>query len=163
MKVLLWIKKEVFHVFPVFVFFLVAFVAINVVEGYLFRRAGIAPVTFLQIVIAAALVAKILLVIDHLKLVNLFKNQPLIWTVLWKTLVYWVMTSWIRLLLRFFPFIVRGEPLEFDLDNFIWQMDWHFFGAVQVVYLLLFLQFVTGRELTEVIGVQKMRKLFFGI
>ncbi len=161
-KVFKWVTKEFLHIFPVFVFFFLAFVVINIVEDYLFKRAGIAPFSLLQIFVAAALIAKILLVVDHTGFINLFSKKPLIWTSLWKTFVYWGMTGIIRALIRLVPFIVRGQPLEFDLDNFIWQMDWHFFWAVQVVYLMLFFLFVTARELTEVIGFHKMRRLFFG-
>lgn len=161
-KILAWIWKELLHVLPVFIFFFSAFVVINIVERHIFEKAGIAPYTLLEIFIAAALIAKILLVIDHVRLINLFQGRPLIWASLWKTFVYWGLTALIRILLRFAPFIIRGKSLEFDWDTFVWQMDWNLFEAVQVVYLMLFFLFVTIRELTQVIGFHKMRKLFFG-
>lgn len=157
-----WIKKETLHVFPVFLFFFICFNVINLTLSFLLKRAGLSPFTYVEILIAAGLIAKILLVIDHLPVVNIFHRHPLIYTVVWKTLFYSMITVCVRVTLRLIPFLGGIESLKLDLRNFFAQMDWRLFFAIQIWNLMLFFIFVTGRELTRVIGPAKMRQIFFG-
>jgi hypothetical protein len=162
MKVLLWIKKEIFHVLPVFLFFLVFFTLINAAEMFLFERAGIARIHFTEIVVAAALVAKIFLVVDHLPIIHLFRRRPLAYGILWKTVFYWVLLFVVRILVRFVPFLFHGGSFQEDLNAFISHVNWSLFASVQIYYFLLLFIFVTFQELTAKIGPAKMRQLFFG-
>lgn len=75
MRLWLTIKREFLHVLPIFLFFLVSFTLINWTESFLFRRSGITPFGFLEVAIAAALIAKIVLVVDHLPLTHLFRKK----------------------------------------------------------------------------------------
>jgi hypothetical protein len=155
-------KREFWHIFPVFVFFLIAFNVINMTEIFLFERAGLSPFTFFNILVAAGLVAKIILVIDHLPFTNLFPNKPLIYNSIWKTLLYSSITLVVRLCIRLTPFLLENEPVSIEFEQFIDQVNWPLFISIQAWYVLLFFLFVTVRELTEVIGVEKMRRIFFG-
>lgn len=162
MKLLHWIKDQFLHVFPVFVFFLIMFSIINATEMFLFKRAGMTTFSFLYIAVTAAVIAKVILVIDNLPLVNLFPNKPLIFTTLWKTGIYWAINLCVRLAIRFTPFLFSGEGFPSQLNTFSKQMDWPLFKAIQVWYLMLFFLFVVSRELILAIGPVKVRKLFFG-
>lgn len=73
-----WIKQEILHVIPVFLYFFIFFTLINWIETFLFEANGMSPFRFYEVVIAAALIAKIVLVVDHLPWINWFKNRPLI-------------------------------------------------------------------------------------
>lgn len=157
-----WIRDQILHVLPVFIFFLIAFTAINYTVSYLLLRAGISPISFLNIVIAAALIAKIVLVIDNLPWIDLFPKKPLIYNTLWKTFVYWTLTLIIRLILRFFPYLFNHTSFENEMNNFAKHFDWRLFSSVQSFYLMLIFVFVTARELTLIIGPLKIRKIFFG-
>ncbi|MES2273558.1 MAG: hypothetical protein V4487_05165 [Chlamydiota bacterium] len=161
-KFYLWTKREFLHILPVFIFFLISFNIINMTEIFLFKKAGITPFTFLHILIAAGLIAKVILVIDHLPFTNLFRNKPLIYNSLWKTLIYWLITLAVRFCMLLFPFLFERETFSMEFHNFVSQINWRLFTSIQTWYLLLFFLFVTVRELTEVIGPAKMRKIFFG-
>lgn len=156
-----WIRREMAHVLPVFLFFLLFFVLINWTESYLFEGAGIRGFSLGEIAIAAALIAKIILVVDHLPLIHHFRRYPLAYGILWKTLFYWVVLFIVRLLIRFVPFL-WGHPLESDLLIFIQTVHWNVFFSVQVYYLMLLFIFMTFQELTYKIGIERMRELFFG-
>lgn len=156
-----WIKQEILHVIPVFLYFSIFFTLINWIETFLFEANGISPFRFYEVLIAAALIAKIVLVVDHLPWINRFKNRPLIFSISWKTSIYWALLFFTRLLIRFIPFLFGGT-FEMDFHRFITQVNWNVFISIQAFYLLLLFIFVSFQELTVRIGSEKMRRLFFG-
>jgi len=163
MKVYLWITRAILRVLPIFFFFLIFFLLINSIETYLLEGTGIQAFRFVEIILAAALIAKIILLVDHLPLINRFRKYPLAYGILWKTLFYWIVLLFIRLLVRFTPFLFKnGSHLDWDVNQFDHQMHWNLFLSIQAYYLMLLFIFVTFQELTYKIGIEKMRKLFFG-
>ncbi len=147
-----WIKKEFRHILPVFLFFFIAFNLINWIESFLLKRSGIEPFSLISIAIGAALVAKIFLVADHVLLNAPVKKKPLIYLVVWKTILYWAITGVVRLLIRLTPFLFLDEGMSGDLLSFFQEIDWHLFAAVQSRYLMLLFLYVTARELARVIA-----------
>lgn len=163
LKLLLWVKKEILHVVPVFLFFLFFFTLINWIETFLFLRAGITPFHYIEVAIAAALIAKIVLVVDHLPIIHLFRRQPLIYAIFWKTALYWVLLVLLRLSIRFTPIVYEnGFDLRYDWAVLLSRVQWDLFFSIQAFYLMLLFIFVTFQEVTYKIGPEKMRHLFFG-
>ena len=109
MRALLWIKKEFYHILPIFFFFLVFFTLINWIEAFLFERMGVTPFGFIEIAIAAALIAKIVLIVDHIPIIQLFRKRPLIYIIFWKTAVYWILLLLVRFCIKFTPFLFGQE------------------------------------------------------
>ncbi len=162
MRILSWIKREIFHVFPVFVFFLVFFTLINGIETFLFLQSGLIPFDFLSIFIAAALIAKIVLVIDHLPVINLFRRHPMIYVILWKMTIYWISLFIVRIAIRFAPFFWQADAhFSTAIELFLANVDWHLFFSIQMFNLMLLFIFVVFQEVTYRIGLEKMRRLFF--
>ncbi len=162
MRFLRWTKREFFHLLPVFLFFAIAFTVINWTEKFLFELAGLTPYSFIEILIAAALVAKVFLVIDYLPWIDLFRKMPLFYRIVWKTLFYWLIVMIVRIAIRLVPFLFSGEGLQFDLSSFFSRMNWKLFFSIQADYLMLLFIFTTARDATLLIGADKMRKIFFG-
>lgn len=139
------------------------FTLINWTEAFLFKRDGITPFGFLEVAIAAALIAKIVLIVDHLPLIRLFRTKPLAYGIIWKTTLYWVLLLIVRLAIRFVPYLFGSDDgFRDDLSLFIEHLDWNLFTSIQIYYLMLLFIFVTFQELTYKIGPAKMRRLFFG-
>ncbi|MBF8263449.1 MAG: hypothetical protein HW387_1114 [Parachlamydiales bacterium] len=161
MKLYLWLKREFLHVIPVFIFFFIAFNIINVTEGLILKKAGIGRFSILEITLAAALIAKILLVLDHLPIVAWVPERPLIYHVIWKTLLYWLITLLVRLTMRLIPYLFTNQRLPVEWEQFVTHVDWPLFYSIQAWYLLLFFFFVTARELINVIGAKKINRIFF--
>lgn len=163
MRVLLWLRKEIVHVLPIFLFFLFFFTLINWTEIFLFEKAGITPFRFLEVAIAAALIGKVILVVDHMRVVHLFRKKPLAYGILWKTALYWAIVLIVRLLIRLVPYLwgAKSSPEE-EFHLFEIQVNWSLFISIQAYYLMLFFIFVTFQELTYKVGPKKMRKMFFG-
>jgi hypothetical protein len=163
MRVFSFIKREFLHVLPVYLFFLVSFTVINWTQVFLFKQVGITPFGFLEIGIAAALIAKIVLIVDHLPLIRLFRTKPLAFGIVWKTAIYWVLVLIVRLCIRFTPYFFEADnSFKEGWTRFISHLNWDLFISIQVYYLMLLFIFVTFQELTYKIGPAKMRRLFFG-
>ena len=163
MRWILWLKREFLHILPIFLFFLISFTLINWIQAYLFERVGVTPFKFLEVAIAAALIAKIVLVADHLPIIHLFRKQPLIYGIFWKTGFYWILLLIVRLAVRFVPFLFdSGTSFQNAVDRFIAISNWNLFISIQLYYLMLLFIFVTFEELAFKIGTRKMRRLFFG-
>jgi hypothetical protein len=162
-RILRWLKKEVLHILPIFLFFLFFFTLINWTEAFLFEREGITPFRFAEVAIAAALIAKIVLVVDHFRIVHLFRQRPLAYIIFWKTALYLVILLIVRFLIRLVPYLFESKSgFREDFILFVSHMNWNLFISIQVYYLMLLFIFVAFQELTYKIGPAKMRRLFFG-
>jgi hypothetical protein len=153
-----WLKKEIIRVFPAFLFFFISFNLINITEGFIFQEAGIGRFSFLTILIASALVAKVLVVIDNLPFINVFPNKPLVYNIIWKTMLYGVVTGIVRLLIRLVPFLSKDDSIE----SFFQDTNWSLFFAILSWYFILYFVFVTFRDFAETVGFAKVRRIFFG-
>lgn len=162
MRFINWVKREFLRVFPAFVFFLVAFNLINIIEALFLKSKGIPPFSFYTVFLAAAVIAKILVVIEHLPFINAFPEKPLICNVLWKTFIYEASAFIVRLLMRIVPPILESKSFALGYDAFKKAFDSMQFLSIQILYLVLFFTFVTAQELILAIGAVKVRKLFFG-
>ena len=145
------LKREFFHVLPVFLFFLTAFFLINLNERFLLKKAGMTPFSFLELALAAGVVAKVFLVIDHLSWIEVCKKKPLVYIVLWKTLLYWMILIAVRVVFRMAPYLLGREGLARDVAAFAEHFDWRFFVSIQGYYVLLLLLYVTFREMAQAI------------
>jgi hypothetical protein len=161
LRVIQWAKREFLHVLPAFIFFLAAFSLICFTERSLLKRGGV-QFSYWTIFIAAALVAKIVLVLDHLRFMKLFERKPLIWNVIWKTVVYAIAVFLLRFSIRLAPFLADRESWGAEFTQFLDTVDWAVFWAVQSWYYTLFFVFNLSREFVLVIGPEKTRRIFFG-
>jgi hypothetical protein len=163
MHMLQIIKKEIVHVLPVFFFFLIFFTLINWIETLLFDQVGMEGFKFYQVLLAAALIAKIVLVIDHMSWIDRYKNTPLAISITWKTLFYWLILFFVRLMIKFVPvFWDNSQNLQADLLQSFSSVQWNLFLSVQAYYLMLLFIFVAFKELVSKIGKKKAKELFFG-
>ncbi len=132
---------------------------INWIESLLFREVGLFSFTLVQITIAAALIAKIVLVADHIPVIRLFREKPLIYGILWKTTLYWTSLFIVRLLIDYVPTLFQDGVEGLKTTS----INWNLFIAIQSYYLMLLFIFVTFQDLTDKIGVKKMKELFLGL
>lgn len=132
-------------------------------QSLMLKSEGIPPYSFLSIVIAAGVVAKVLLLLDHLPFINAFSQKPLIWTILWQSSLYGIGSLLIRFILRVTPFIIKHRSLELGFKNFLQVVDLTTFLGIQLWYILLFFTFVSTRELILTIGTKRVLKVFLGI
>src|SRR5262245_38963183 len=83
-----WIKHEFHEVLPPTIFFLISFHIVVLDRRLMLREYGLPLSSIAGATVAALLVAKVVLIADALSIVNRFPAKPLIYNVVWKTVIY---------------------------------------------------------------------------
>jgi len=157
----MWLKREIYRVFPAFLFFWGAFCLINFTQGLLLHSKGIAPYGFWQVFFAAAVVAKVIIVIDHLPFIEPFSKKPLIFNIVWKTVLYTAASYFVRVLFRMIPFVFETGSISEGYHQFIKAIHPTEFNAIQIWYAILFFGFVLSREFIKIIGLKRTYQILF--
>jgi hypothetical protein len=96
------------------------------------EQYGIKFSDFAAIVVGALIVGKVVLIVDHLPFANRFPNKPLIYNVVWKTIIYVLAALLVRLTEHLVPLIIKygsfREAMARIVDEVVWPHFW-------VVYL----------------------------
>lgn len=82
------IKHEFHEVIPPTIFFLISFHIVLLDRALMLREYGLQISSVAGAVVAALLVAKVVLIADKLPFINRFPDKPLMYNVLWKTMIY---------------------------------------------------------------------------
>jgi len=160
-KVLAKVKEEFLEVLPITIFFFIAFHLIALTNALMLREHGIDIANQVAATIGALLVAKVVLVADKLPWINRFPHKPLMYNVIWKTLIYFGCTFVVRFAEHLFPLLFEGKGLGFATHHLLNEIIWPHFWAIQIWLLVLFFIYSAGRELVRVLGSTQVLDLYF--
>src|SRR5205814_9017591 len=82
------LKEEFLALLPPTIFFFVALHIVALVRVLMLKGTGISPMSTMSIAVAALILGKAVLLADMLPMINRFPHNPLIYNVVWKTLIY---------------------------------------------------------------------------
>lgn len=161
-KIIGRLVKELLHVLPAFIFFLIMFYILVVTKALTLREYGITPHGSAVAIVGALIVAKVILIADKLPFLNLYPKKPLAWNVALKTIAFGMITfvflfveETIRAAHKYGGFSAGYEHLKADI---IWPALW-----VREIWLTVLLVFYcSGIELARIIGFERIREIFFG-
>jgi hypothetical protein len=144
------------------IFFFVGFNFIVLTSNLLVARYLVGLTNFMLTTMAALVVGKAVLVANHLRLLRRYDRAPLIWPILFKTAVYWIVVFLARLLERLVHFVAveRQHPFEF-VPYLVTTFSWHRFLAISLWILVLFLIYETATEFSSLFGRGEITRLFF--
>ena len=136
------IKEKLVHEFkslvPVTVYFLFANELLAVTHRLLLSEYGITVSSFVRAIVLALVIAKVVLLLDHVPLMNVFRNKPRVYNVLWKSAMYFVASLIVQIaegIIR--PWIASGS-LQTGVEMFNAETVWVRFYLVQMwMYALL--------------------------
>ena len=153
------IRHEIRELLPAVIYFVITFNIIGFTKVLMLRDYGITVSTFVGATLGALLVAKAVLLVGVLPFTEPFPKIPIMYNVLWKTLLYTVAAIMIQLIEE----IIRSLLKHGDLAP-TWDVSWppHFWG-IQIWLVMVLLVFCTFRELIRVLGPEKAREIFLGI
>ena len=143
------------------VFFLIAFHIIVMERALIAREYGLHPLSVVSATFAALLVAKVVLIADMLPIINRFPEKPLIYNVVWKTVIYVGASLLVHYLEHLIPLWWR-MGFRAGNEHLRSELVWPHFWAVQLLLVVLFLIYAAMRELVRVIGRERVRQIFFG-
>ena len=147
---------------PPTIFFFIGFNFIVLTTNLLVAQYGVAVSNFMLATVAALVVGKAVLVANAMSLLRRYDRAPLIQPILYKTIFYWGIVFFARLLERFvhFAIIERNSPADFPA-YLITTFSWHRFVAISLWIFVLFLIYVTVTEVSHLFGSGELRRLFF--
>jgi hypothetical protein len=155
------LMHELRQLIPVILFFFVAFQLLALTQTMMLEQYGIRVSTFLTATVAALVVAKVVLIADHLPFINRFPEKPLVYNVIWKTVIYFAAS----LAVRYVEHLVDSWR---DMGNFaaanrrlLDEVVWPHFWGVQLWLLILLLLYCAFRELVRALGRDQIIRLFF--
>lgn len=156
------LKHELKEAIPPFLYFLVAFHLVASLRALMQQEYGIQAGTVMNATIAALIVAKVVVLADLLPIVNRFPGKPLVYNILWKTLIYQAAAIFVAYLERLWDAYREVGSFAAANAHMVEAVVWPHFWAVQILMLVLFLQYCTLREFGRAVGGPRMRALFLG-
>jgi len=159
----LWegIKHEFYEVLPPTIFFLISFHIIAINRLLMLRQYGLPLSSVAGATIGALLVAKVVLIADQIGIVNRFPEKPLIYNVVWKTVIYTIASLFVHYLEHLVP--VWWHMGDFGAANrhVVDEIVWPHFWAIQIWLVVLLFVYCSMRALIRAVGRERVIGMFF--
>jgi hypothetical protein len=156
------LKEEFLAMIPPTIFFFFTLGLVAVVRMLMTKGTGIPISTPIQVALGALILGKAVLISDMLPIINRFPDKPLFYNVAWKTVIYFLVALVIHYLERLFDFWKAAGGFAAANEKLLAEMVWPHFWAIQIILLVLIFGYCVMHELARVIGVNKLRGMFFG-
>jgi hypothetical protein len=153
------IGREIRELLPAVIYFVITFNIIGFTKVLILREYGITASTFVGATLGAFLAAKAVLLVGVLPFMEPFPKIPILYNVLWKTLLYALAAVLIQVLEEVIRTLLKYGGLAPVWDT-LWRPH---FWAIQIWLVMVLLVFCTFRELIRVLGPEKAREIFLGI
>jgi len=155
------LKEEFLAVLPPTVFFFIALHIIGLVRVLMTEGTGLPVTSSAQIALAALIIGKSVLLADLWPPINRFPDKPLIYNIVWKTIIYYVVASFIHYLERLYDFGKAAGGIVAGNERLLAEIVWPHFWALQIILLVVILNYCVIRELGRVLGEKRMIRMFF--
>jgi len=155
------LKEEFLALLPPTIFFFIALHIVGLVRVLMTRGTGLPATSSAQIAIAALIIGKAVLLADLWPAINRFPHRPLIYNIVWKTVIYYAVASFIHYLERLYDFTKAAGGIAAGNEKLLAEIVWPHFWALQIVLLVIILNYCVIRELGRVLGERRMIRMFF--
>ena len=156
------IKEEFLALLPPTIFFFVALHVIALVRSLMVEGTGLPVISSMQIAMGALILGKAVLLADLLPAINRFPDKPLAYNVAWKTAIYFVIATFLHYMERLFDFWKEAGGFAAANEKLLAAIVWPHFWGIQIILLVLILNFCVLREFGRVMGNDKLMAMFFG-
>ena len=155
------LKEEFLKMVPPTAFFFIALHIIALVRSLFTNGQGLPPTSSLQIALSALILGKAVLLADMMPAINRFPDKPLAYNVAWKTALYFALASLIHYLERLYDAYKEAGSLAAANAKLLTQIVWPHFWGLQIVILVMVLNYCAIRELGRALGEERIFRLFF--
>jgi hypothetical protein len=156
------IKHEVQSVIPPTLFFFVAIGLLMLTKRLMLQQYGIPFSDFAAVVVGALIVGKVVLIADALPFINRFPEKPLIYNVVWKTIIYILAAFLVRLAEHLVPLVIKYGGFREAIARLAEEIVWPHFWIIYLWLSVLLFVYCALRELIRAIGRDQVLRLFFG-
>ena len=155
------LKEEFLAVLPPTAFFFVALHIVGLVRVLMTQGTGLPVMSSAQIALAALIIGKAVLLADLWPAINRFPQKPLMYNIVWKTVIYYVVASFIHYLERLYDFGKEAGGIVAGNQKLLATIVWPHFTAIQIVLLVIIFNYCVIRELGRAIGEERLLRMFF--
>jgi hypothetical protein len=155
------VAKELREAAAPFAFFFVVFLLARVTKALTLEEYHITPTGTAVAALGALIVAKAILVADALPITRRFERHPLIYPILWKTLIYYLITCVFHYIEEAIPFIRKAGGVVAGQHAMLAEVSWPHVGAAQLWIFFCVLLYCFGNELIEAVGRERVKRLLF--
>jgi hypothetical protein len=155
------LKEEFLAVLPPTLFFFIALHIVGLVRVLMTEGTGLPVTSSAQIALAALIIGKAVLLADLWPPINRFPEKPLVYNIVWKTVIYYVVASFIHYLERLYDFAKEAGGIVAGNERLLSEIVWPHFWALQIILLVVILNYCVIRELGRVLGEKRMIRMFF--
>jgi hypothetical protein len=156
------IEHEFWEVLPPTIFFFVSFHIVLLDRALMAKEYGFKAASMAAATVAALLVAKVVLIADKLPMINRFPEKPLMYNVVWKTVIYVAASLLLHYLEHLLPTWWRMGSFGAANEHLASKIVWPHFWAIQLWLTVLIFVYCSLRELVRVIGRHRVMQIFFG-
>ena len=155
------LKEEFLAVLPPTLFFFVALHIVGLVRALMTQGTGLPVTSAAQIALASLILGKAVLLADLWPPINRFPQKPLIYNIVWKTVIYYAVASFIHYLERLYDFASEAGGIIVGNEKLLSEIVWPHFWALQIILLVVIFNYCVIRELGRVLGEKRMIRMFF--
>lgn len=156
----LW-ERAIYHLLPPTLYFFVAFNLISFTTDLLVRNTWFRPTSFVLATTTALVVAKVVLVVDRVRLIDKYRGSPLILPIIYKSIFYSLVVLLVRFVEKMLDFAWEAGGFGDVFQSMVAAFTWHRFVAVQIWIFICFLVYVFGTELNALVGDGQLVRLLF--
>jgi hypothetical protein len=156
------LEIEIRKILGAALFFAVAACLVVSTDKLLVWGSDLRTVSFIAAIVAGLIIAKVMLVVDLLPFVDAYPHKPLVYNIAWKAPVYIAAVLVFRYTEHVVHHLFSGASLAAASSQAMQPFAQPAFWANAIWLAVLFLVFLTTRELSRALGKDKMRLLFLG-
>jgi hypothetical protein len=156
------IKHEIMELLPPVIFFFIAFHILAFSRALMLRQYGVSMSAVAGVAVGALVAGKVVLLADLLPFINRFPDKPLVYNILWKTMIYVIAAVIIHYLEELIPLWWRAGDFSAANRKLFDEIVWPHFWALQLWLSVLLFVYCAGRELTRALGPKEVRRMLFG-
>ena len=157
------LKREFLHVLPPTVFFLVTFNIVAFTTAMALAEFKIEVSTHAVATMLALVIGKVVLVVDKLAMMRRFDGRPLVYPILFKSIMYSVFVLVVRLLEHWVPALIDTGSVVAATDHLANETAWRLFAFGQIWIFVLFVVYTTAVEVMTLFGLtaRQLLAVFF--
>ncbi len=158
-----FVKHEFLQVLPPTIFFLCAFNIVAFTTGLILEQNQIQGSVHAVATVLALVIGKVVLVVNKLPLLQRFNGKPLFYPILFKSTIFTVFVTIVRLLEHWVPALIKtgapGSATEFIIEHIVWR----YFAVGEIWIFVCFLVYITATEVISLFGFNagQLMKVFF--
>jgi hypothetical protein len=157
-----FIVRELHHMLPPTVFFLISFNVIVLTIALISDGTAASLPSHAAASLAALVCGKAVLIADAMPFFNRYPEKPLIWNTAWKAALYLAVTLILRLAEKLISAATGEYGFASGVEHEVAGFEWPRFWAVQLWLAILFLAYAGFGELTRELGRTRIIQMFFG-